>query len=70
MIDKKTTLEEILKEEELVEILKKYDVPCLTCPMAKIEMSKLEIGEICKNYNIDAEKLIKELNKEKKGRNG
>ncbi len=65
MIDKKTTLEEILKDEELIEVLQKYDVPCLTCPMAKIEMSKLEIGQICENYNIDAEELIKELNNKK-----
>lgn len=71
MIDKNTSLEEILEQEELIEILKKYDVPCLTCPMAQLEMSQLELGQICDNYNIDAEKLIKELNNKKnKGRNG
>ncbi len=65
MIDKKTTLEEILKNEELIKVLQKYNVPCLNCPMAKIEMSKLELEQICENYNIDGEELIKELNEEK-----
>ena len=61
-IDKNTTLAEILENSGAEEILAKHNVPCLTCPMAAQEIKKLKIGEICKNYGIDADKLIKELN--------
>ena len=58
----KTVLAEILKKPELVKILAKHNLPCLWCPMAKMEIESLEIGGVCKAYNIDAEKLLKELN--------
>jgi len=61
-ITKDTTLVEILKYSASEEILAKYNVPCLGCPMAKFELENLKIGEVCKMYGIDAEKLIKELN--------
>ena len=62
-IAKETTLAEILEKPELVKILAKYNLPCLSCPFAKMEMENLKIGEICKTYGINAEKLLKELNK-------
>ena len=61
-IDKNTTLEEVLKHSGSEEVLGKYKVPCLTCPFAQMEMSVLKIGDICKRYEIDVEKLIEELN--------
>jgi hybrid cluster-associated redox disulfide protein len=61
-ITKETTLAEILKNPELVEILSKYNLPCLTCPFAKTEMENLKIGRVCEMYDIDVEKLFKELN--------
>lgn len=45
------------------EILTKYNLPCLSCPMAALEIDKLEIGQVAEMYGIDADKLIKELNK-------
>jgi hybrid cluster-associated redox disulfide protein len=62
MITKESTLEEILKYPEAHIVLAEFGVPCLTCPMASLEMSKLKIGEICETYGIDCEKLIKRLN--------
>jgi len=62
-ITKETTLAEILNLPGAEKILAKYNLPCLSCPFAKMEMENLKIGEICKTYGINAEKLLKELNK-------
>ena len=62
-IKKDTTLSEVLKVPKAEEILAKHNVPCLTCPFAKIEMEKLKIGDICKMYGLDLDKLLKDLNK-------
>ncbi len=62
-ITKDTTLAEILEISGAEEVLAKYNVPCLTCPMAKFEIEKLTIGEVCKMYGIDANKLLADLNK-------
>ena len=59
---KDTTLAEILKYPQLEKILLKYNLPCLGCPFAKLEMDDLKIGNICSMYGIDSEKLIKDLN--------
>ena len=60
-ITKNTTLSEILKIPGAEKILLKYDLPCLGCSFAIFEMDSLKIGEICKSYNINSDKLIKEL---------
>jgi len=56
------TLSQILKYPGAGKILAKYKLPCLWCPMAKFEMENLTLGEICKMYNINLEKLLRELN--------
>jgi len=61
-ITKDTTLAEILKYPEVEKILAKYNLPCLSCPFAKMEMENLKIGEICRMYGINIENLLKELN--------
>ena len=61
-IDKNTTLEEVLKYSGSEGVLSTHNIPCLTCPFAQMEMSILKLGDICKRYGIDVEKLIKELN--------
>ncbi|MDD5145790.1 MAG: DUF1858 domain-containing protein [Candidatus Pacebacteria bacterium] len=65
-ITKDTTLSDILEVPGAEKILAKYNLPCLSCPYAKMEMGNLKIGEICKNYGIDLEKLLIELNKDQK----
>jgi len=62
-ITENTTLAEILGKPELVKILVKYNLPCVNCPLAKYEMENLKIGEICKMYNINVQKLLGELSK-------
>ena len=61
-ITEDTTLAEILKYPEVEKILAKYNLPCLDCPFAKMEMENLKIGEICRMYGINIENLLKELN--------
>ncbi|MDO8503562.1 MAG: DUF1858 domain-containing protein [bacterium] len=62
-ITQDTIIEEILKQKGAEEILVKYNVPCLSCPMASLELSILKIGDVCQTYGINCEKLLKELNK-------
>ena len=61
-ITKDSILAEILKQSGVEKILEKYNFPCLTCPRAKFEIENLKIGEVCKIYGIDSEKLLEELN--------
>jgi len=61
-ITKDTSLAEILKLPGAEEILAKYNLPCLSCPLAKFEIGDLKIGQVCKTYGIDIESLLKELN--------
>ncbi len=57
-----TTLAKLLENPTAEKVLLKYNLPCLGCPFAKMEMENLKIGDICKMYEIDGENLIKELN--------
>lgn len=62
-ITQNSTLEQILEKPGAEEILHKFSVPCLGCPMAKFEMTELKIGDVCKMYGIDLKKLLIALNK-------
>ncbi|MFH1462486.1 MAG: DUF1858 domain-containing protein [bacterium] len=62
-ITKDATLSELLENPKAQEILAKYNLPCLACPMAKFEMESLKLGDICKMYQIDIDAILKELNK-------
>lgn len=62
-ITEKTILSDLLEKPKVKEILVKYNLPCLSCPMAQYEMNSLELGTICQMYNINTEKLLQDLNK-------
>lgn len=62
-ITKETTLKDVLKKKGVEKVLLKHNIPCVTCPFAKMEMGKLTLLDICKNYNIKIEGLLKDLNK-------
>jgi len=62
-ITKTTTLAKILKIKGAEKVLAKNGVPCVFCPMAQFEIDKLKIGEVCKMYKLNLEKILKELNK-------
>jgi len=61
-LNEESTLEEVLEFSGAEDVLLKYDVPCLGCPMAKMEMSSLTVGQICATYGIDLVKLLADLN--------
>lgn len=67
-INEDTTLAEILKYPKSEEVLAKYNLPCLGCPMAKFELENLKIGQVCKMYGIKIESLLKELNERVKNK--
>ncbi len=62
-ITEDTILADILKVKGAEEILTEFHIPCLGCPFAKFEIEKLKIGDVCRNYDIDIENLLRELNK-------
>lgn len=62
-INAESTLGEILKIEGSEEILNKYNVPCLSCPMMSMEMNSLTLGQVAKMYDIDMEGVLEELNR-------
>ena len=63
MITKNTTLEKIINQKNGEEILHKNSVPCVSCPMAPMELSTLKIGDVCKMYKLNLIKILKQLNK-------
>ncbi len=61
-ITKKTKLSEVINNPKAEKILSKHKFPCISCPFARYEMESLDLGSVCKMYDIDCNKLIKELN--------
>jgi hypothetical protein len=62
MFTEKSKLKDIMKLKNGLEILQKYSIPCAVCPLARMEMDMLEIGQIADMYDIDIEDLLKEIN--------
>lgn len=65
-ITKNTTLKDVLEIKGAKEVLSKHNIPCVTCPFAKMEMEKLRLRDVCENYNIKIKGLLEDLNKIKK----
>jgi len=61
-ITKESTLADVMKIEGSSEVLAENNVPCVTCPFARMEMDQLKIGQICEQYGIDCDLLLTELN--------
>lgn len=58
-----STLKEIIDSRPDAEkILGQHGTPCVSCPMAKMEMDQLKIGEISKIYDLDLKAILKDLN--------
>lgn len=58
----KTTLKEVLEFADGRDVLSKYNVPCLGCPMAQMEMEDLTLKDICAAYRIDLKNMLIDLN--------
>ncbi len=65
-----TTVAEVMEIPGALEVLTKYGLPCIHCPMAAFEIGQLKIGEVSKAYGLNGEELIKELNKVLKSEKG
>jgi hypothetical protein len=61
-ITEKTKLAEVMDLPGAAEILTKYRLPCLRCPLASFEMGELELGQLARAYGLDLEGLLRELN--------
>lgn len=61
-VTEKTVLGKILDLPKGEETLTKHGVPCVSCPMAKLEMDKLKIGQIADMYQLDLDAILKDLN--------
>jgi len=61
-----TTVAKILDIPGNEKILIEHRFPCVTCPMAKFEIEKLKLGEVCNMYGIDLDGILNDLNQEKK----
>ena len=61
-ITKGTTLAKVLEINGAEKVLSRFQIPCLGCPMAQMEMDSLKLGNICNMYGIDIDKMLKELN--------
>lgn len=62
-INKDTVLGKILEIKGADKILSQNHVPCMTCPMAQMELGTLKLGDVCNIYGLDLDKLLKELSK-------
>ncbi len=62
MFTEETILSEILKTNHGRDVLAENGVPCLGCSRMAEEMDYLKIGDIADMYDLDKEKIIKELN--------
>ena len=61
-INQDTLLKEVFSDPKKVKVLAKYHLPCLNCPLAFFEIENLTLKEVSQRYDIDLEKLLKELN--------
>ena len=69
-ITKDTTVAKVLDIKGAEKILSKFQMPCLGCAMAQMEMDTLKLGDICSMYGINLNKLLEELNIIAKKKNG
>jgi hypothetical protein len=61
-ITKSITLAKILEQKGAEAVLLENGVPCMSCPYSAMEMDTLKIGEVCKMYGLNLEKILKSLN--------
>ncbi len=69
-ITEDTTVADVMEIPGALQVLAKYGLPCIHCPMAAFEIGELKIGEVSKAYGLNDKKLIKELNEILKSEKG
>jgi len=63
-ITEDTLLGDIMKRPNAAKTLSKFRLPCVSCPMAALEMGILKIGDVSRMYGVDLKGLLAELNGE------
>ncbi len=63
-ITDQSLLGDILKKPYGKKVLSQFRLPCLSCPMAALEMGVLKIGDVSRMYGVDLQGLLKALNEE------
>jgi len=61
-VDAHTKLGKLVKMKGMEKILVKHKVPCITCPMMKMEIDVLEIGKVCSMYGLNEKALLLDIN--------
>ena len=61
-ISEETSLAEVMRRPETLQVLVNHGIPCVACPMARFEMESLRVGDVAKAYGIDVDRLMKDLN--------
>jgi hypothetical protein len=64
IISEQSLLGDILKKPYGKKVLSQFRLPCLSCPMAALEMGVLKIGDVSRMYGVDLQGLLKALNDE------
>jgi hypothetical protein len=64
IITEQSLLGDILKKSYGKKVLSQFRLPCLSCPMAALEMGVLKIGDVSRMYGVDLQGLLKALNDE------
>lgn len=64
IISEQSLLGDILKKPYGKKVLSQFRLPCLSCPMAALEMGVLKIGDVSRMYGVDLHGLLKALNDE------
>jgi len=64
IITEQSLLGDILKKPYGKKVLSQFRLPCLSCPMAALEMGVLKIGDVSRMYGVDLQGLLKALNDE------
>ena len=60
-INAETNLGELMAQPRAVEVLARYQLPCLGCPMAAHEIGQLTLGQVAERYGLPLEKIIEDL---------
>ncbi len=60
-ITAETILGELILEPKAAKMLTRYQLPCLSCPLAGQEMDRLTLGQVAERYGLPLEKMLKEL---------